>query len=265
MSTHVVGQADRRQVVVLKGIGYWACVRVEQGGLDWIVISADRVVRQQSKGSAFFGVFRDHLRFMGPVRRAQRSSPGGVPPPPVVFLEVTAEPRIPGQNVWPVVPNNMWQPEQAAIMCAAFRGHAAAVPRATAAQCSGNLPAASLEMLHCGSRAWCWVILAMEAHSSALCMYDRGGVLRRTWSPCTSVPRAARGAPRCYCKGLCLVLRHSASTRTTEKTPSAWLWLRSWHHGSRLFVAPCGLSHATGLSSPMRDAGGWRGSFSHRG
>ena len=32
--THAVGQADMGKMVVLEGAGYWACVRVEQGGLD---------------------------------------------------------------------------------------------------------------------------------------------------------------------------------------------------------------------------------------
>ena len=130
VSTHVVGQADRRQVVVLKGIGYWASVRVEQGGLDWIVISANMVVRQHSKGFAFFGVFRDHLRCIGPVRRAQRSSPRGVPPPPLVFLEVTAEPRIPGHNVWPVVPKQH-------VAARASGHHVCGVPRARGSPSSG--------------------------------------------------------------------------------------------------------------------------------
>ena len=34
MPTHVVGQADMGHVVVLEGTGFWACVRVERGGLD---------------------------------------------------------------------------------------------------------------------------------------------------------------------------------------------------------------------------------------
>ena len=174
--THFVGQAHRGQVVVLEGTGFWACVWVEQGGLDWIVVTADRLVRQQSKGSACFGVLRDHLRFMGPVSRAQRCLPGSFPPAPVVFVEVTTELLIPGQDVWPVVPSNMWQPEQVAIMCAALLVHAAALSRVPAAQPSSNRLPATMAMLHGGPRAWCWVIVAMGPHSSALRMYDRGGV-----------------------------------------------------------------------------------------
>ena len=102
--THVVGQADMGQVVVMEGTGFWACGWVERGSLDWIVVTADKLVRQQSKGSTCYGVLRDHLRFMGPVRRAQRCSPGDIPPAPVVFVEVTAEPHIPGQDVLPSPP-----------------------------------------------------------------------------------------------------------------------------------------------------------------
>ena len=75
-----------------------------------------------------------------------------------------------------MVAGNMWQPEQAAIMCAALRGHAAALRRAAVAQASSNRPAASMAILHCGSRAWYWVIGALEPHSSVLRLYDRGGV-----------------------------------------------------------------------------------------
>ena len=110
--------------------------------------------------SPCYGVLRDHLRFVGSVCRAVVVALY-IKRAPVVFVEVTAEPRIPGQDVWPVVPSNMWEPEQAAVMCAAMRGHAAALPRALVAQASSNRPAASLAMLHCGLRARCWVIVAL--------------------------------------------------------------------------------------------------------
>ena len=59
-------------------------------------------------------------------------------------------------------------------MCRAPQGHAAALLRVPAAQSSSNMPAASLALLHSGSRAWCWVVVALEPHSSALRLYDRG-------------------------------------------------------------------------------------------
>ena len=59
-------------------------------------------------------------------------------------------------------------------MCRALQGHAAALPRVPAAQSSSNTPAASLALLHSVSRAWCWVVAALEPHSSALRLYDRG-------------------------------------------------------------------------------------------
>ena len=71
-------------------------------------------------------------------------------------------------------PGNMWQAKHAAAMCKALRGQATALPKAPAAQSSSNGPAASLALLHGGSRAWCWVVVALEPHSSALRVYDRG-------------------------------------------------------------------------------------------
>ena len=59
-------------------------------------------------------------------------------------------------------------------MCRALQGQATALPKAPAARSSSNRPAASLALLHGGSRAWCWVVKALEPHSSALRVYDRG-------------------------------------------------------------------------------------------
>ena len=59
-------------------------------------------------------------------------------------------------------------------MCRALQGQAVALSRSPAAQSSSNRPAASLALLHGGSRAWCWVVVALEPHSSALRLYDRG-------------------------------------------------------------------------------------------
>ena len=56
----------------------------------------------------------------------------------------------------------------------ALQGQATALPKAPAAQSSSNRPAASLALLHGGSRAWCLVIVALEPHSSALRVYDCG-------------------------------------------------------------------------------------------
>ena len=73
-----------------------------------------------------------------------------------------------------IAPSNLWQAEHAAAMCRALQGHVAAIPRAPAAQSSSNRRAASLALLQSVSRAWCWVVAALEPHSSALCLYDRG-------------------------------------------------------------------------------------------
>ena len=172
--THTVGVADMGRLVVLEGAEYWACVRVETGGLEWVVVTACRLRRQQSRGPACYRVFRECLRELGPVRRAHRCTAEDIPPAPAVFVEVTRPPAIQGQDVWPIAPSNMWQAEYAAVMCRALQGHAAALPRAPAAQSSSNRPAASLALLHSVSRAWRWVVAALEPHSSALRLYDRG-------------------------------------------------------------------------------------------
>ena len=67
-------------------------------------------------------------------------------------------------------------------MCAASRGHATALARVPAAQLSSYRPAA------CGNPAWwaaggCWVIVALEPHSSALRMCDCGGATEVTVRP----------------------------------------------------------------------------------
>ena len=173
-STHTVGMADVGRLVVLEGPEYWACVRVETGGLEWVVVTACRLRRQQSRGPACYRVFQECLNGLGPVRRAHRCTARDIPPAPAVFVEVTRPPVVQGQDVWPVAPSNMWQAEHAAGICRALQGHAAALPRAPAAQSSSNRPAASLALLHSASRAWYWVVAALEPHSSALRLYDRG-------------------------------------------------------------------------------------------
>ena len=108
------------------------------------------------------------------MRRAHRCTAQDIPPAPAVFVEVTRPLAIQGQDVWPIAPSNMWQAEHAAVMCRALQAHAAALPRAPAAQSSSNRPAASLALLHSVSRAWCWIVAALEPNSSALRLYDRG-------------------------------------------------------------------------------------------
>ena len=107
------------------------------------------------------------------MRRAHRCTAEDIPPAPAVFVEVTRPPAVQGQDVWPIAPRNMWRAEYAAVMCRALQGHAAALPRAPAAQSSSSRPAASPALLHSVPRAWCWVVAALEPHSSALRVYDR--------------------------------------------------------------------------------------------
>ena len=171
--THTLGVAYMGKLLVLEGARYRACAREESGGLEWVVVTACRLRRQQSRGLGCYRVFRVCLRELGPVRRAHRCTAEDIPPALVVFVEVTRPPMIQGQDVWPIAPSNMWQAEHAAVMCRALQGQAAALPRALAAQSSSNRPAASLALLHSVSRAWCWVVVALEPHSSVLRLYDR--------------------------------------------------------------------------------------------
>ena len=43
--THAVAQVDMGKLVVLVGAEYWACVRVEKGGLERIIVTASKVMR----------------------------------------------------------------------------------------------------------------------------------------------------------------------------------------------------------------------------
>ena len=172
--THTVGMGDMGRLVVLEGAQYWACVRVEAGGLEWVVVTACRLRGQHSRGPASYRVFSECLRELGPVRRAHRCTAGDMPQAPAVFVEVTRPPKVQGQDVCPVAASNMWQAEHAAVMCRALQGQAAALLAAPAAQSSSNRPAASLALLHSVLRAWCWVVVALEPHSLALRLYDRG-------------------------------------------------------------------------------------------
>ena len=157
-----------------------ACVRVERG--VWIGLRSRQkpCAAECPENSLLRGHPRSHAAHVGPVCRAKRCTPGGIPQASIMFVEVTTEPHIPEQDVWPVVPNKMWRLEQATAMFAVLRGHATAPPRAPAVKASSNRPGASLAILHLGSRAWCRVIVVLEPHSSMLCPYDRGGVRKLT-------------------------------------------------------------------------------------
>ena len=186
------GVADMGRLVVLEGAEYWACVRVETGGLEWVVVTACRLRMQQSRGPACYRVFRECLRELGPVRRAHKCTAEDIPPAPAVFVEVTRPPVVQGQDVWPIAPSNMWQAEHAAAMCRALQGHVAALPRAPAAQSSSNRPAASLALLHSVSRAWCWVVAhwSPTPRRCACTIAERARCSRSappTWRPCTLV------------------------------------------------------------------------------
>ena len=108
LTTHTVGMADMGRLVVVEGPEYWACVQVDTGGLEWVVVTACRLRRQQSRGPACYRVFREYLRELGPVRRAHRCTAGDIPQAPAVFVEVTRPPKVQGQDVWPGAPSNMW-------------------------------------------------------------------------------------------------------------------------------------------------------------
>ena len=116
---------------MLEGAEYWACVRVETGGLEWVVVTACQLRRQQSRGPACYRVFRECLRELGPVRRAHRCTAEDIPLAPAAFVEVTRPPKVQGQDVWLVAPSNMWQAEHAAVMCRALQGLGGGPPQGT--------------------------------------------------------------------------------------------------------------------------------------
>ena len=153
--THTVGEADMGKLVVFAGAEYWVCVRVDKGDLRWIMVAVSRISRQQSRGPACYRVLRECLRFLGHVCRAYRCTLGDIRQAPAVLVEVMQLPRVPGQDVWPVAPSNLWQAEHPAAMCRPLQGQATALPKAPAAQSSSNRPAASGALLHGGLRAWC--------------------------------------------------------------------------------------------------------------
>ena len=126
--THTVGMADMGKLVVLEGAEYLACVRVATRGLEWVVVTMSPLRRQPSRGPACYMLLKECLRSLGPVCRTYRCTAGDVPQAPAVFVEVTRPPRIQGQDVWPVVPSNVWQAEHAAAMCRALRRQATALP-----------------------------------------------------------------------------------------------------------------------------------------
>ena len=97
--TRLRGQWQLGRLVVLEGAEYWACVRVEAGGLEWVVVTASRLRRQQSRGPVCYRVFQECLSGLGPVRRAHRCTAEDIPPAPAVFVEVTRPPVIQGQDV----------------------------------------------------------------------------------------------------------------------------------------------------------------------
>ena len=100
--THTVGVADMGPLVVLEGEEFSACVWVDTGGLEWVVLTACRLRRQQFRGPACYRVFRECLRELGPVQRAHRCTAEDIPPAPAVFVEVTRPPVVQEQDVWPI-------------------------------------------------------------------------------------------------------------------------------------------------------------------
>ena len=110
--THTVGMADMGRLVVLEGSELWACVGVETGGLDWVVVTTCRLRRQQPRGPACYRVFKECLRALGPA--------GDIPQAPAVFVEVTCPPKVQGQNIWSVAPSSMCQAEDSAVTCRAL-------------------------------------------------------------------------------------------------------------------------------------------------
>ena len=160
----------------------------------------------------------------------------------------------------------MWQAEHAAVMCRALQGHAAALPRAPAAQSSSNRPAASLALLHSVSRAWCWVVVALEPRSSALRQYDcgEGTVLTVRPADLEDLHLSALSGDRGEALYLQGTVAGAAATRFCRQSGGAALRLvmaENMGLWSGRSPRPGGRSRATRRSSPARGAAGWRSSF----
>ena len=140
----------------LRAWDFWPVCGWNGGVWIFVEVTADRLVRECSLGTACFGVPNHHMPFMGPVGRARWCAPEGIPSAAVLFVEVTREPHIPGHDVWLVVLNNMWRPEQAAAMFAALQGHAVALPRVPAAKAlaTGRWRPWRFSTVGCGHGAW---------------------------------------------------------------------------------------------------------------
>ena len=81
------------KLVVLEGAEYWACVGVDKGGLEWIIVTASKLRRQQSGRPTCYGILWECLRFLGPLCRAYRCTPREIPQEPTVFVEVMRPPE----------------------------------------------------------------------------------------------------------------------------------------------------------------------------
>ena len=190
--THTVGVADMGRLVVLEGADYWACVRVETGGREWVVVTACRLRRQQSRGPACYRVFWDCLRELGPVRRAHRCTAEDIPPAPAVFVEVSRPPAIQGQDVWPIAPSNMWQAEHAAVMCRALQGtqRPSPGPRQRSPPATGRQPCWHCCIACRGRGAGLWRLCSPTPRHCACTITERARCSRSappTWRPCTLV------------------------------------------------------------------------------
>ena len=190
LPTHTVGEADMGKLVVLEGAEYWVCVRVDKGGLEWIVVTASRLRTQQSRGPAFCRVLREYLRSLDPVWRAYRCTTGDVPQAPAVFVEVTQQPRVPGQDVLPVATCGRLNTQ---LPCAGRRrGRRRPFPRRRRRSCptTGLRPrwrCCTVGRGHGAGSSWrgsptpqrcaCTIVGGTQRSRSAL----------PTWKPCTSV------------------------------------------------------------------------------
>ena len=190
--THAVGMADMGKLVVLEGAEYWVCVRVEAGGLEWVVVTACRLRRQQSRGPACYTVFRECLMELGPVRRAHTCTAGDIPQAPAVFVEVT-RPPYPGAGRPARCPRAICGKLSMQLSCAGrcrvrrrpSRGHRRRSPPA-----AGRRPHWRCCTVCRGRGAWsCWRRSPTPRHC-ACTIAGRARCSRSappTWRPCTLV------------------------------------------------------------------------------
>ena len=194
------------KLVVLEGAEYWFCVRVDKGGLKWVVVTVSRLTRQQSRGPACYRVLRECLRSLGPVCRAYRCTTGDVPHATAVFVEVTQPPRVPGQVVcpWPQATcGRLSMRLPCGGRCRVCR-RPSQKRRRRSRPTTGMRPRWCCCTVHRGRGAgslWRWSPTPQRCACTTVGRTPPSRSAVPNWKPCTSLSSVATGARPCISRG----------------------------------------------------------------